>query len=140
MSGAEITVQTKRVYDPPTPADGERVLVMRFWPRGIRKDHIDRWERDLRAPPELIREWKRGALSWAQFAARYRKAMQDQGDKIADLAELAKTRTLTLLCGCRDEEHCHRSLLRTMIEKKTGGRRETTIRPDSRRSDETGPT
>ena len=120
MSGAEITVQTKRVYDPPTPADGERVLVMRFWPRGIRKDHIDRWERDLSPPPELIRGWKRGVLSWAQFAARYQEVMQTQQQKIASLAEHSEQRALTLLCGCRDEKHCHRSLLRDMIQERAG--------------------
>ncbi|MQM31811.1 MAG: hypothetical protein CRU78_15340, partial [Candidatus Accumulibacter phosphatis] len=28
-------VKLKRVYEPPAPADGTRVLVDRLWPRGV---------------------------------------------------------------------------------------------------------
>ncbi len=28
-------IQLKRVYDPPSPADGTRFLIERLWPRGI---------------------------------------------------------------------------------------------------------
>ena len=30
-------VRVRRVYDPPDPADGHRVLVDRLWPRGLSK-------------------------------------------------------------------------------------------------------
>jgi len=42
-------IQIKRVYDPPAPTDGERGLVERLWPRGIKK-----------AALELTHWWKRG--------------------------------------------------------------------------------
>jgi uncharacterized protein YeaO (DUF488 family) len=31
-------IRTKRVYDPPAPEDGTRVLVDRLWPRGLTKE------------------------------------------------------------------------------------------------------
>ena len=38
-------VVTKRVYDSPDPADGQRILVDRLWPRGISKTdlRLDYW-------------------------------------------------------------------------------------------------
>ncbi|HLB65385.1 MAG TPA: DUF488 family protein, partial [Anaerolineales bacterium] len=39
----------KRVYDPPSPRDGMRVLVDRLWPRGLSKAEarLDLWLRDV---------------------------------------------------------------------------------------------
>ena len=34
-------IKTKRIYDPPTPDDGYRLLVMRRWPRGIKKTAVE---------------------------------------------------------------------------------------------------
>ena len=31
-------VETKRVYEPPDPADGYRVLIDRLWPRGLARE------------------------------------------------------------------------------------------------------
>jgi uncharacterized protein YeaO (DUF488 family) len=31
-------IRTNRVYDPPDPSDGFRVLVDRLWPRGVAKE------------------------------------------------------------------------------------------------------
>lgn len=110
-------IRVKSIYDKPAPADGYRVLVMRLWPRGVRKDAVDVWERDLGTPLDLIKDWKSGRVAWAEFARRYRAAMQGQQDKMAALAARAEKQNVTLLCGCRDENTCHRILLKEMIEK-----------------------
>jgi len=49
----------KTVFDPPEPSDGKRFLVMRFWPRGISKEKVDSWMKELGTPKEVIRKWKR---------------------------------------------------------------------------------
>jgi uncharacterized protein YeaO (DUF488 family) len=38
-------VQVRRVYDPPEPKDGQRVLVDRLWPRGLSRERarLDEW-------------------------------------------------------------------------------------------------
>jgi len=33
-------IQIKRVYDPPGPEDGRRILVDRLWSRGIKKENL----------------------------------------------------------------------------------------------------
>jgi uncharacterized protein YeaO (DUF488 family) len=104
-------VRTKRVYDPWEKADGTRILVMRFWPRGVRREHVDEWNRDLAPSKELLFAFKRGGLPWREFAARYRAGLRPEA-----LETLRRRKgTVTLLCGCADEARCHRSLLRDVI-------------------------
>jgi uncharacterized protein YeaO (DUF488 family) len=110
-------VRTKCIYEEASPEDGYRLLVMRFWPRGVRKDRVDGWQKELGAPKDLIRGWNSGDISWDEFARRYREAMADEGDKILDIARRANKETITLLCGCKEENRCHRSLLKRMIER-----------------------
>ncbi len=114
-------VKTKRVYDSATPDDGYRLLVMRMWPRGVKKESVDGWKKELGAPKELIKDWKDGNCDWAEFRKRYRTAMEDQKAEIAELAQRAGDGTVTLLCGCKDEERCHRTLLKQMIERYQKG-------------------
>src|SRR5690606_1506775 len=39
-TAAMMDIQVKRVYDPPDPQDGYRVLVDRLWPRGLKKEQV----------------------------------------------------------------------------------------------------
>lgn len=43
--GEHRMIKTKRVYDPPDPEDGKRILIDRLWPRGIKKENLkmDEW-------------------------------------------------------------------------------------------------
>jgi uncharacterized protein YeaO (DUF488 family) len=111
-------VLTKRVYEPPAPEDGHRLLVMRFWPRGVRKERVDAWQRDLAPSRELLADFRGGAIDWAEYAERFNDEMASQPASIKALREarrLADAGPLTLLCWCHDETRCHRSLLRDLI-------------------------
>jgi len=108
----------KTVYNPPSPADGKRILVMRIWPRGVSKDKIDAWIQDLGTEKDLIKQWKEGSLTWAAFRQTYLKSLKGKEELLQELADESKKRTLTLLCSCKDEKHCHRYLLRQEIEKR----------------------
>ena len=48
-------IKLKRAYEPPSRADGTRVLIDRLWPRGVTKAKaaIDHWLRDLAPSIEL---------------------------------------------------------------------------------------
>jgi uncharacterized protein YeaO (DUF488 family) len=116
-----VPVRTKRVYDDPSPDDGYRVCVMRMWPRGVKKESVDAWEKDLGTPKDLIKQWKNDEVDWATFSKRYRAAMKEQAEKIEALARRAESETVTLLCGCKDADHCHRTILRELVEKADGG-------------------
>lgn len=107
----------KSVYDKAEPSDGKRILVMKLWPRGISKDRVDLWMKDLGTDRELIRKWKEGKITWERFAAEYRKSLRGKEDALERLAEESKAGTITLLCTDRDPARCHRSLLKAAIEE-----------------------
>jgi uncharacterized protein YeaO (DUF488 family) len=115
-------VMTKRIYEPAAPADGLRVLVMRLWPRGIRKEAVNLWLKELGADRDLLRDWKQGLVDWPERRRRYLAGLEHPpaAAQLEELRALARAQSLTLLCACRDEDQCHRSLLKTILEPDSG--------------------
>jgi uncharacterized protein YeaO (DUF488 family) len=99
-------IRTKRVYEPPAPEDGIRLLVDRLWPRGVTKEEarIDWWAREL-APSDKLRRWFGHAPPrYRQFVERYRLEL-NSGEAAARLKELSARQTVTLVYAARDERH-----------------------------------
>jgi uncharacterized protein YeaO (DUF488 family) len=46
-------IKLRRAYDPPEPGEQLRVLVDRLWPRGVGKDTVDLWLKDIAPSTEL---------------------------------------------------------------------------------------
>jgi uncharacterized protein YeaO (DUF488 family) len=115
VSAANIV--TKRIYAPPAEDDGHRVLIMRLWPRGIRKERVNVWLKELGPVPTLLREFLDERISWEQYVPRYLAglARPEAQDAIEEVRRRASEGRVTLLCGCADEAHCHRSLLRAYL-------------------------
>jgi uncharacterized protein YeaO (DUF488 family) len=109
--------RTKRIYDPAAPEDGARVLIMRLWPRGIRKDRITVWKKELGPIPTLLRDFLDKRITWEEYVPRYLACLErpEARAHLADVRALAREGAVTLLCGCADESHCHRSLLKTYL-------------------------
>ena len=107
-------VKTKRIYEPRERSDGVRILIMRFWPRGIRKGRVDEWNRDVAPSKELLMAFKRGGMPWREYARRYRAELRPE----AVAALRARKGTITLLCGCADASRCHRTLLRKVLRPR----------------------
>jgi uncharacterized protein YeaO (DUF488 family) len=112
-----VRVHTKRVYAPAAPTDGTRVLIMRLWPRGIRKARVDVWLKELGPVVPLLRAFLDGALGWAAYRRRYLAglARPEAQEALGAVRALARRGPVTLLCGCADETRCHRSLLRDYL-------------------------
>ncbi len=112
-----MTIKTKKtVYEEPAASDGKRVLVMRTWPRGISKSKVDVWLKELGTEKELIRRWKAGEVGWPEYSRAYRASLAGKVGLLERLAADSREGTITLLCACKDEAHCHRTLLRHAIE------------------------
>jgi len=112
-----VNVRTKSVYSPAEVADGRRVLTTQYWPRGISKSAIREYVRSLGPSRDLLHGFKRGEISWDAYKERYLQEMQEEQAKgeIRRLAILAQRETVTILCVCKDESRCHRTLLRDLI-------------------------
>ncbi len=107
----------KSVYAAPEPSDGKRVLVMTLWPRGVSKDKVDFWMKELGTPRDLIKRYKAGKVKWQDFKTEYLRSLEGKEDALRELALESKKETITLLCTERDPATCHRSVLKGAIEK-----------------------
>lgn len=122
---AAMPIRTRRWNDPKEAGDGLRLLICRYRPRALPKarETWDAWEKELGPSRDLHAAFygKSGPpLGWPEYRERYLQEMHGQAARIEALAErVRKGETLTLLCSraCEDEERCHRSLLRALIEK-----------------------
>jgi uncharacterized protein YeaO (DUF488 family) len=106
-------LRTKRIYDPREEADGTRVLVMRLWPRGIRKSAVDLWLKDLGAEVVNLRAFKAGRIGWPEMRRRYLAGLEREpaASALKRLRAMARRGRVTVLCSCADAKRCHRSLL-----------------------------
>jgi uncharacterized protein YeaO (DUF488 family) len=66
-------IRVRRVYDQPSPGDGQRFLVDRLWPRGLSKDAagVSEWVKDVAPSDELRRWYGHDPLRFAEFRLRY---------------------------------------------------------------------
>jgi uncharacterized protein YeaO (DUF488 family) len=106
------------------PEDGARILTMRYWPRGVKRERFDVWLRELSPSRELLKWCKSEnggglldpeaySLTWRAW---YRGEMMEQRPLIEELRGRHEAgHTLTLLCACHDPLKCHRSVLASLI-------------------------
>lgn len=100
-----MAVQIKRIYEPHSKDDGYRILTDRLWPRGIKKEAIDKWLKEV-APSTGLRKWfNHESEKWQEFLARYREEIAGS-PALAELqAEIEKHKNVTLLYSAKDEQH-----------------------------------
>lgn len=115
-----MAIRLKRAYDPPSEHDGYRVLVDRIWPRGIGRAElrIDAWRKDLAPSAELRRRFGHDPSRWAAFEERYARDLEQRSQALADLADRARTGTVTLVFGARDREHNNAAALKRLLERQ----------------------
>ncbi len=113
-------VAIKRAYERPSLSDGQRVLVDRLWPRGVKKQpaKVHHWLKNL-APSDTLRKWFHSSANWVIFKKRYFKELSTP---IAS-AELEKLYALinehakiTLIYASKDTEHNNAVALKELLE------------------------
>ena len=114
-----LDIGLKRVYDPPEPKDGLRVLVDRLWPRALSKEgaRIDEWVREL-APSHALRQWfGHDPNRWEEFRRRYRDELlsPERRQKLSSLLETAFRQKTTFLFGAKDRDHNNAVVLREVL-------------------------
>ena len=98
-------IKIKRVYAPAEKSDGLRILVDRLWPRGVKKDAVGLWLKDI-APSDALRKWfHHEEPKWADFEKKYLKELSANTEAVAELRKAVKGKTATLLYGAKDTEH-----------------------------------
>ncbi len=115
-----MSVRVRRVYDPPEPQDGVRVLVDRLWPRGLAKDaaRVDEWPKALTPSTELRRWYHAGEASYEEFAERYEAelAAGEAAEALDGVRQLARAGAVTLLTASKTPAESHASVLARLLE------------------------
>ncbi|HEY1940148.1 MAG TPA: DUF488 family protein [Candidatus Angelobacter sp.] len=113
-------VEIKRAYDKASLADGQRVLVDRLWPRGVKKEsaRIDHWLKNL-APSESLRKWFHSSANWIIFKKRYFKELStpEASAELQTLYGLLNEHDqVTLIYASRDAERNNAAALKELLE------------------------
>jgi uncharacterized protein YeaO (DUF488 family) len=123
-----MTVRIVRLGSPREKAEGLRIGTVRRPPRGVPKrefgsrNFYDVWLPNL-APSEALLKRALQAedeRAWASFARSFRLEMKrPEAGRVLDLlAALSQEADFSVGCYCVDEERCHRSILRALLEER----------------------
>ena len=107
--------------------EGLRLGTVRRPPRGVKKedyarlDYYDLWFPELAPSDKLVRWFYKtpeGEARWTKYVKSYRREMQQPAAQrmLELLAQLSQQADFSMGCYCEDEAHCHRSLLRELLE------------------------
>jgi uncharacterized protein YeaO (DUF488 family) len=111
---------TFQIGSTPQPEQGIRLGVVRYLPRGVKKEDYQRlglfdlWFPVLAPSRELLQN--RNAALFRRYRAEILKDSEKR-QTLLFLAEVAKKTPVAIGCYCVDESKCHRSVLRAMIEE-----------------------
>lgn len=110
----------KHVYDPPSPEDGTRILVDRLWPRGVSKDRVGLWLKDIAPSDVLRREFHGNPDRWEEFRAAYAAEL---GSALAQAAlaildEKRQAGPVTLLYAAKDDTRNNAEALRLWLAER----------------------
>lgn len=111
-------IRLKRAYDEIGADDGIRILVDRIWPRGVSKKdlQLDKWMKEI-APSDKLRQWfDHDPEKFEEFRRRYQQELDSNGERVRQLAEIARNQDLTLVYGAKDREHNQAVVLKEYLE------------------------
>ncbi len=99
-------IKVKRIYDPPAPEDGFRILVDRLWPRGLTKDKakVDLWLKEISPSHELRKWYAHDPKKWPEFKKKYFEEIRGEKETFDLIVKKAKGGTVTLLYSSKEEK------------------------------------
>ncbi len=113
-------IKVKRVYNPASAEDGQRFLVDRLWPRGMKKENlkITAWIKEV-APSNELRHWYgHDPDRWCEFNERYFHELDSHPETWKPLVDAARQGDITLLFSTKELELNNAVSLHAYLEKQ----------------------
>ncbi|MCY9517062.1 DUF488 domain-containing protein [Paenibacillus apiarius] len=109
-------IRLKRIYEPPVPEDGYRILIDRIWPRGVSKQQaaIDEWMKEIAPSPELRKWFGHQPARFEAFSESYVREIEEDSNRstLANrICEISLDRSVTLVYAAKDSVHNHANVL-----------------------------
>jgi uncharacterized protein YeaO (DUF488 family) len=110
----------KRAYEKPSDTDGDRFLVDRLWPRGVKKSSlaIEGWLKDAATSTELRTWYHHDPSLWDQFRRRYFSELEKNPAAWQPLLEAARRGTVTLLYSAQNTEQNNAVALKEFLTQR----------------------
>ena len=125
---SKMAIKIKRLGSDRDPEEGLRIGTVRRPPRGVRKEEFsskniyDVWFPNLSPTEALLKEFFpiTDEKVWRAFKRRFLREMKQPGPSrdLDVLAALSHQTNFSIGCYCENEKHCHRSILRELLENK----------------------
>lgn len=116
-------IQLKRAYAKPSPEDGFRVLVDRFWPRDLTEKHakVDLWLQNVAPSAKLHVDFgdSPAPQRWPEFVKRYRVELENKRKDIKMLCRKHGEGTLTLVYSAHDADRNGAVVLKRFLEESS---------------------
>ena len=84
----------KRIYD--YSGNDYKILIDRMWPRGIKKDKVDLWFKDIAPSRELVKEYHNDK-DYDKFKDNYFNELDNNKEKVNELINLISSGDVVLL-------------------------------------------
>jgi len=111
-------IEIRRVYEPPEPTDGTRILVDRLWPRGLSKEaaKINYWSKEIAPSTELRRWYGHDPEKWSEFKSRYFEELNSNPEGVEELLRHARKGRVTFLYSSKEERLNNAVALKEYLE------------------------
>jgi uncharacterized protein YeaO (DUF488 family) len=110
-------VRVARIYEDRDPDHGQRALIERIWPRGIRKEgaRVGIWLKAV-APSEELREWYNHQPERLDEFASRREAELDGKPALDELRLLCKRGVVTVVTSSRNRDGSNAAVLAKLMK------------------------
>ena len=101
---------------------GVKLVVTHHYPRRIASIHFDRWLPILAPSRGLLQAWRQNRITWAEYAARFRREILGSPEAMAALRhiiDVARTKDVYLVCWEKSPP-CHRFILLDLCKELAG--------------------
>lgn len=123
-----MVVRVIKLGSPRIKDEGTRIGTVRRPPRGVPKSELcsqnwyDVWFPTLAPSVETVKlgQNAKTPAEWESFKKKYRSEMStpENAHALELLAALSHQTNFSVGCYCEQESHCHRSVLRTLLQEK----------------------
>ena len=99
---------------------GYRMLVDRLWPRGVKKEKVDLWLKDI-APSNELRKWFNHIPErFDEFRGQYMEELENN-PAAKELLKLCDERDVVLLHSAKDEARNNAVVLKEWLRSRVRG-------------------
>ena len=106
-------IKFERIYN--YNGDEYKILIDRMWPRGISKNKIDLWMKEIAPTKELVLEYHK-TNDYNKFKKAYLKELKENDSIVNELLSIIKIKPCVLLYASKNENN-NSTILKEYLEQ-----------------------